>query len=315
MKLHFFSNDSMKYKGKPISAMFKLLKQWQEISYSKCNITIGPSCKEKRISEHILKHTGKNHSVPERHRTILEVNNTKLVYFDAQDHMALGANMDLVPDLFDLCIKFQHAKTGYKNTPFPVTPFTYFSPNNNEDFIKRRSLRKETINNRSFKYSIMWAGQTLKTGNKTRHAIKRHLEKCSKSTVGVSDWESYLDRICNSVIGASTRGIGEFCHRDIEFMAIGTPFFRKTFKTQTCDPLIPNVHYYSIGGDEVGIDKTVNYFVDMFEPDGEIKIFNNDNLGEYQDISNNAMKWYDQNSHPKASLKLLIRILDEYNII
>ncbi len=320
MKLHFFSNDDLQYisknKFKDISATWKLILQWKKIaSKFKCQVCTGPSPKEKRIEQHRLKYTDNYHQIPARHRTILEVNNNNLVFFDGQDWMNIGAELSKVPDLFSLCIKLQYGATNdYSNAPFKVVPFTYFSPSNNDDLIRYRAIRKNAIKDKYFKHSIMWAGKTKRTGNRTRHAIQNRLLKCSKSTVGITDWDLYLDRICQSAIGASTRGIGEFCHRDIEFMAIGTPFFRKTFKTQTRHPLVPNVHYYSIGGDEVGIDKTMEHFIKMFEPNGEIKEFDGAEWDKYLEISNNSMKWYDQNAHPEASFKLLLDILEENNL-
>ena len=316
MKLHFYSNETMLYKDLGMGAMWKYLKQWRDIAPELGHeIIIGPSPRVETTSKYREECVGHDHPIPDRHRTILEVNN-KLIYFDQQDYPGIGAKLEEVPDLFDLAIKFQYRENNYKKIPFKVVPFTYFTPSDNKMVVSHRKQREEVLQSRKFKYSIMWAGSTGKTGLHVRKAINYRLRTYAKQSIhGRFGIEDYYNHICNSMAGAAARGIGDFCHRDIEFMAIGTPFLRKHFRNQTRDPLIPNVHYYSIGGDEVGIDKTMDHYISYFEHDGEIAQMSNEERDKYCEIIKNGMEWYERNADPKASLKLLITVLEENNMI
>lgn len=317
IKLHFYANETLKYKEKlDIGPMWKLIQRWQPVAETEeYEIHIGPSDKEEEITKYRTKCTGKDHPIPHRHRTILEVNN-KIIYFDCQDQNGMGADLHLVPDIFDLCIKFQYNKNGYKEVPFKVSPFTYFCLSDDNELRKYRKIREQICESKSFKSSIMWAG-AVREGRPNRQAVVRNMKKlCKKGLLGrVDSYERYYQRICETVAGASARGTGEFCHRDIEFMAIGTPFFRKEFNTQTYNPLISNTHYYSIGGDEAGIDKTMEHFINYFEPEGEIRSFMESEWVEYKNICKESMKWHEHNSTLEASFKLLIHILKENNIL
>jgi len=316
IKLHFYANKDLHYKKNlDIGPMWKLIQQWQSISEKKgYKIYIGPSSKEKSFNDYRKKITNKNHPIPHRHRTILDINN-KIIYFDCQDQNGMGADLHLVPDLFDLCIKFQYRKDGYKNIPFKVSPFTYFCLSNENDLKKYRQIRRNIRKEKLFKSSILWAGSVRK-GRPNRQSVVRNIKSmCKKSVLGkTSSYEKYYQRICETLVGASARGTGEFCHRDIEFMAIGTPFFRKEFNNITYNPLIPKIHYYTIGGDEIGIDKTMQFFINYFEPEGEIRKLSACELKGYNEICELGINWYEQNATIEASFNLLIQILKENNI-
>ncbi len=318
MKFHFYSNETMLYKNLGMGAIWKFLQQMRNIAPSLGHeIHIGPSKREQTINEYRKKCTGKDHEIPDRHRTILEIND-KLVYFDQQDWHTIGADLKKVPDLFDLCIKFQYRDEEgfYDDIPFKVVPYTYFTPNDTSRIPVYRKLRKEVINNRSFKHSVIWSGMTSKTGLKVRQAINKYLiSNTKKSKHGRWLLEEYYEHSCYATVGASARGIGDLCHRDIEYLGIGIPFFRKVYNNRTRDRLLPNVHYYTIGGDEVGIDKTLKHFCDYFEPNGELKKFTNEEWDQYCEITNNGIKWFNKNATPEAGLRLLIEILEENGIV
>ncbi len=310
--LIFYGNDTLGYKkGLSIGPMWRLIKKWSKIN---SNIRIESSHKERAISEYRKKCTGKNHPIPHRHRTILEVNK-HLIYFDCMDQPGIGADLHLVSDVFDLCIKFQHCAGLYDNIPFKVSPFTYFCLTDNDILQEYRKKRFSILESKSFQSSILWAG-TTKKGKPNRRAVERSLNELSdKKVVGTFKIEEYFNHVCNTTIGASAKGTGEFCHRDIEFMAIGTPFFRKTFNNTTYNPLIPNIHYYTIGGDDVGINKTMEHFINYFEPNREIKTFSDQEWNLYKEMSHRITQWYDDNASHEASLKLLFEILEENSII
>ncbi len=321
IKLHIYSNDNFRFRENlGLGPMWHVMKQWRDIA-SDLNIDmhLGPSSRQKKIDEHRRQFTDTDkHGLPDRHRTIMEANdNGKLVYYNQQDWPGIGADLDKVPDLFSLGIKLQYREGNYDKVPFKVVPFTYISPGHPElNFLDCREMRSKILKKKAFKYSVMWCGNTGKSGLANRKAINEYLCEHSKCSIhGRYHTGKYYQYICESMAGASARGTGEFCHRDIEFMAIGTPFFRKTFKNQTYNPLIPNVHYYSIGGDEVGINKTMKHFVDFFEPNGKMREFTKEEFDQYCEIMNNAQKWFDENAHPRSSLKLLMHILEENNIL
>jgi len=102
--------------------------------------------------------------------------------------------------------------------------------------------------------------------------------------------------------------MGELCHRDIEYLGIGIPFFRKTFKCNFANKLEPNKHYYSIGGDKVGIDKTMEHFCKIFEPNEQIPV--TEELPNYKKIAENGIELYEKNCTRSASLKYLADILE-----
>lgn len=312
--LVFYGNDNLQYKkGLGIGPMWDLIQTWSQIA-TDCNVKIESKPEEQKIAEYRKKCTGKDHPIPHRHRTILEVNK-KLIYFDCQDQPEMGADLHLVPDLFDLCIKFQYCPKLYDKVPFKVSPFTYFCLTEDKVLQKYRKIRSEIRKSREFKSSMLWAG-TTKKGKPNRRAVERYLKKFShKKVMGLFSIDEYFNHTCETAVGASAKGTGEFCHRDMEFMAIGTPFFRKAFKNTTYDPIISNVHYYTIGGDEVGINKTMEHFLKMFEPNGELKEFSNEEWDKHEEMSNKGMQWYDNNASHEASLKLLLKILEENKIV
>jgi len=315
MNMHFYSNQNMIYKNLSMGAGWKLLLQWKKIC-EKLGHTIkfGPSPREEEIRKYRLQYVDKEEPIPDRHRTILEINN-KLIYFDFQDYSRIGAKLNQVPGLFDLCIKFQYRDGEYEKTPFKVVPFTYFTPNDFDVLLEHRKTRKRVLATRAFQHSILWAGNTGNTGLRVRAAINKYLIKnTKKSKHGRFGFKEYYQSICDSMVLASGRGIGDFCHRDMECMTIGTPFFRKSFNNRTHNPLKENVHYYTIGGDDVGIDKTMRHFCGFFEPDGELRQFSKEEWDKYQYIIENGINWTIENVQPKNSLKLLVQILEENGI-
>jgi hypothetical protein len=60
------------------------------------------------------------------------------------------------------------------------------------------------------------------------------------------DFNTYSEELLNYKIGLSVAGMGEFCYRDIEYMAMGIPFMRFEYNNEMAKPLIPNYHYISI---------------------------------------------------------------------
>lgn len=89
-------------------------------------------------------------------------------------------------------------------------------------------------------------------------------------------------------------GTGDFTHRDIELMSVGNAFVRKRFRNTTINPRIKNVHYYSIGGDEIGIGETMKHFSRYFEPKGKYRVFTDEELDKHRNMSYNARSWWEK---------------------
>jgi hypothetical protein len=62
----------------------------------------------------------------------------------------------------------------------------------------------------------------------------------------IGGFESYTNELLNYTVGFSIAGRGEFCYRDIEYMAMGIPFIRFEYNSEMAVPLVPNVDYISV---------------------------------------------------------------------
>lgn len=252
------------------------------------------------------------HSYIREFRTIIKVNN-KYIFMDAVDRPVLAAESYKVP--FDLICKFQFDPTpgAYAHSIAPVVPFTYTLRKYNMDFIyKNRELRKEIMNNKQFTSSIYWGGgmkSNRHVRRKLRHSLTVQAKKAICATLGYDD---YMKMMATTLAGVAVSGRGDFCYRDIELAGMGTPFFRQSFANITRNPRIPNIHYYSING---GLQQTLQHYINYFEPNGELRNFTPEEWDKHCEISNNSMKWFDENSSPEGSFKVFCEILEENNII
>ena len=62
----------------------------------------------------------------------------------------------------------------------------------------------------------------------------------------IGGFDRYASKLIKYKVGFSTAGRGEFCYRDIEYMAMGIPFIRFKYESRLEPNLIPNVHYISV---------------------------------------------------------------------
>ncbi len=244
-------------------------------------------------------------------RTVIEINN-KLIYMDGSDSYIISAEATKLP--FDLIIKSQYAPNIVRSN-YKAVPFIFFLDFYDMNIInKARKIRKEIVKSRNFKTSMFWAGK-LRTNPRFRVVLRQYIKNTKLGATPHCSFEDYYQHIAETQVGVASKGNGDFCHREFEYMSVGTPFFRKTLNSQTYNPLMPNVHYYSIGGDEVGIDKTMQHYIEYFEPDGHMKDFTNEEWDQYIEISNNGLQWYEDNITPMSSLNLFVRIISENGIL
>ncbi len=109
----------------------------------------------------------------------------------------------------------------------------------------------------------------------------------------IGGFERYVEELLDYKIGVSVGGRGEFCYRDVEYMAMGIPFIRFKFNNEMAAPLIPNVHYISVDrpsdivyDHECGPDHAKLLEKRFLEVKDDVEFLNF--------ISNNARKYYEQ---------------------
>jgi hypothetical protein len=305
MDIEIWYNDS------DIRQMHGMFHSWTNLKHNAINIKI---CKPDwdYISNHVHSFSGGHWYVNER-RTIAKIND-KYIFFDATDRPGLSANSHLVP--FSLIIKFQYSNLldYYISSVSPVVPFTYILSFYNMNLIQEcRQLREEILQHRKFATSIYWAG--VYKNHPQRRPIQGMLNATKLGSCKKYFYDNYMKAMATTQVGIAVPGCGDFCYRDIELAAIGTPYVRKHFRNTTRNPRLPNVHYYSIGGDEVPFGQLLQHYIDYFEPNGELRPFTNEEWEMHCEISNNSMKWFDENSSPEGSFKLFCEILEEHNLI
>ncbi len=320
LKLHFYANEKLFYCYDPVAYFWLFIKQWQEVAPELgIDMIIGPSENAERLSKDYTRQLGRSYMMPSRDNTFIEVNDKHIVFFDAvDDQKKIEKNYPrLTEGWVDLVLKCQYKpkrEPWYRASPFKVVPFTFFTDGNKEIY-KYRPLRKEIMKKRDFKYSMIWSGRMKM--QKTRQWGKKFIIEETKK--GKADWwksrEAYYEDLIHSMCGVGIKSMGEFTSRDFEYMGIGVPMIRKHYNDITRNPLIPNVHYMSIGGDEAQTGPTLAHYRDYFEPNGELREFSNEEWDQYQEIVHNAMEWWEHNSSPKGSLKLLVEILEEHNLV
>jgi hypothetical protein len=119
----------------------------------------------------------------------------------------------------------------------------------------------------------------------------------------------YFDSLTEYKVGLSIPGIGEICHRDVEYMAIGLPFIKFEYLTKWEPKLIPNYHYISIDRigeidqERYGGEEYSNLYLKRFLEVKDDKEFLNF-------ISKNSRKYYEENLHPLTRLNKIIKIIE-----
>lgn len=132
----------------------------------------------------------------------------------------------------------------------------------------------------------------------------------------------YYEDIIKYKVGLSTGGRGEFCYRDIEYMAIGIPFLRFTYQSKMLPGLIPNFHYISV---DVPDDLPVDPHRDNMPHDSrgteqhaellskrflEVK----DDRDFLEFISRNARIYYETYLAPVQNVKYTISLINDFLI-
>jgi hypothetical protein len=113
--------------------------------------------------------------------------------------------------------------------------------------------------------------------------------------------EEYLNKVIEYKVGLCIPGVGEICHRDIEYMAMGVPMMKFEYMSNLTPPLIPNVHYISIpridnhpfDGERSGKQEYADLYIQRF-----LEVKDEEEFLAF--IAKNAMEYYDTYLDPSV---------------
>lgn len=127
--------------------------------------------------------------------------------------------------------------------------------------------------------------------------------------------EPYFHEVINHKIGLSIPGIGEFCYRDIEYMAMGVPMMRFEYVGNFEIPLIPNYHYISIPR-----PPNVTYVQERTPDEQTAKIYAEIYLNKFLEvkddvkflnfIAENARVYYEKYLHTNTRINTLLKLME-----
>jgi len=203
----------------------------------------------------------------------------------------------LISQFIDYNIEFHVGKNFSKYSPWIYFPMTTLDL---EKYYNERKNKKEFINKMFF-----W-------GNTNDRPILSHFDKSLLEGPIVGEPQDiYFSNLINYNVALSIAGVGEFCYRDIECMAVGIPFLRFGYQSKMYEDLIPNYHYISINYNNT-IPKNNNVHTDRLgnkEHSQQIEQrFNEvkDDKEFLKFVSYNARKYYvDHLTSPNRIIKTL----------
>jgi len=213
----------------------------------------------------------------------------------------------------DLILKLHYSQGVDYQTPIGIkfVPFSPCFPTHSIE--KWKDFRKEILNNKSFKHSLIWTGNPRISSIKyIRQSVQNTLCNSKYGVSGFFEIDDYFQKSCQSLASVGIHSLGEFCCREQEFMGLGIPYIHKGYKCITHNIRLPNVHFLNYYD---ATEPNVEYFLNYFEPNGELKQFTQEEWDQYITIINNAKKWYDENVAIHGSWKLLLAVLEQNNII
>lgn len=161
--------------------------------------------------------------------------------------------------------------------------------------IKYERLRSEGI--KSFDerpYTSIFYGSGKKRGNR-KQEWSEVIENFSLDETLPMSYEDYIRFMSQHKFGLSLTGVGPKCLRDIEYMGMGVvPLFTREVSVEYFNKLEQNVHYLLV--DDIHHAKYV---------------IENTTQEEWEYISSNVVKWYEENATPESIFKLTKKILYE----
>jgi len=218
----------------------------------------------------------------------------------------------------DLIIMAHHGHSSlsyrhqYYNFKFKPTIYVQENPLINLDhFYMRRQLSTDRIDKFVFRGNVNNMGRNSIYSLKDSEYFHGGGEKLLDS--------EYFYEIIQYKAGLCIPGVAEFCHRDVEYMAIGLPILKLQYVSDCNPKLIPNYHYISIDRFDKEEDKDFNGGVIAKErcggpeyADRYVKRFLEvkDNTDFLQFISKNARNYYVEHMHTLSVLKSIINLLE-----
>jgi hypothetical protein len=146
------------------------------------------------------------------------------------------------------------------------------------------------------------------TSLSSRPVIYHFDEKYFQGGLGIGNFDTYAKDLLKYKVGYSVSGRGEFCYRDIEYMAMGIPFIRFEYTNKMHSSLIPNFHYISIPRiDDLHESQYTKYHAQLIETKF-LEIKDNQDLLNF--ISNNAREYYLNHIHNNNGINYTISLLN-----
>lgn len=188
------------------------------------------------------------------------------------------------------------------------SPWIYFHSDYSTNLLNWRASRDKISN---YTDRLFFRGSNLESRPILQHFNFTILT--GPSSIGGSD--PYFGDAIHHIMGLSIAGRGEFCYRDIEYMAIGIPMIRFKYQSELYYPLIPNYHYIAITyPDDIPSDNGMptdrlglKHHAELIENKFYEIIKDKDFLNF---ISNNAKKYYDKYLTLNNSVNLTLEILN-----
>lgn len=232
--------------------------------------------------------------------------NNKLVGIDGSDSSNIR-NAFRKGD-WNLIIKMQHLKEKYKEIYqkqclFKVVPWTYLPT---PYFFFNEVL---DISSKNKKHNLYFRSQA---GQGRKQFIDNFNNYLLQHNINVENLVMTCDKLKNIMdyfndhyyinTGYSMKGMGNACHRELEYFQFGIPTIMPPYKILYLNELIPNKHYIEA--------KSV-------EPKDILDAYHNliNNLDLYEEISKNCFDWHIVNYSKKNILNNLMKIFTQYNII
>lgn len=206
---------------------------------------------------------------------------------------------------------FLHAQNGstlirfYKerNYKFKFIPINYLPESTIYSSFDNYYLKR--LSRKDFKDKIVFRGNV---NNMPRQSVKFMMGNEFFDGYDYLPKHQYFDSLTEYKIGLAIPGVGELCHRDVEYMAIGLPFIKFEYITKWEPELIPNYHYISI--DRIGEIDQERYGGDEYSRIYLKKFLEvKDELEFLNFISKNSRKYYEENLHPLSRLNKIIKLI------
>jgi len=128
-----------------------------------------------------------------------------------------------------------------KESNLIYSPWVYF-PQNIENYEKYYNRRQNILAEGQLQDKFYFRGTSLEYRN-----IVSYFDKTIfTGGLPLGGFEAYANDLLQYKVGYSIAGRGEFCYRDVEYMAMGVPFIRFEYTNQMYPKLVPNYHYISV---------------------------------------------------------------------